>query len=149
LRSRKRRTHSAAVASLGAIACLHPRGRSLEIHAIGSIRKPTISSLAQRHASARSHAKRRAVRTAIEMKRYAPRPGPPHATHASPLSPAVTSHDTQAAQPVVCVVLFGLVSLFERDLVRKPVPTFRDHALYLSTILSENRYPLFGIMLCI
>jgi hypothetical protein len=37
----------------------------------------------------------------------------------------------------------------EHDLFRKPVPTFRDHALsfYLSMIFSENRFPLFGIML--
>src|ERR1051325_2686034 len=32
-------------------------------------------------------------------------------------------------------------------LFRKPVSTFRDHALCLSMIFSENRYPLFGIML--
>src|ERR1043165_4621140 len=36
---------------------------------------------------------------------------------------------------------------FEHDLFRKPVPTFRDHASSLSMNFSENRYPLFGIML--
>src|SRR5205809_5623098 len=50
----------------------------------------------------------------------------------------------------------------EHDLFRKPVPTFRDHALEhyrftlnqnralsvcWSMIFSENRFPLFGIML--
>jgi len=37
--------------------------------------------------------------------------------------------------------------LFEHDLFRKPVLTFRDHALgfLLRVIFSENRCPLFGI----
>jgi hypothetical protein len=38
--------------------------------------------------------------------------------------------------------------IVERDLFRKPASTFRDHALVLEhDLLSENRYPLFGIML--
>jgi len=38
--------------------------------------------------------------------------------------------------------------LFEHDLFRKPVTTFRDHArILLRMIFSENRLPLFGIML--
>jgi hypothetical protein len=39
--------------------------------------------------------------------------------------------------------------LVEHDLFGKPVSTFPDHALYLwwSMIFSENRYPLFRIML--
>jgi hypothetical protein len=36
--------------------------------------------------------------------------------------------------------------LFEHDLFRKPLHTFRDHAC-LSMIFSENRCTLFGIML--
>jgi hypothetical protein len=40
-------------------------------------------------------------------------------------------------------------TLLAHDLIRKPVPTFRDHApRYFAwrMILSENRFPLFGIM---
>ncbi|QAZ42414.1 hypothetical protein C1M53_04945 [Mesorhizobium sp. Pch-S] len=37
----------------------------------------------------------------------------------------------------------------ERDLYRKPVPTFRDHADCRSVIFSENRFPLFGITLIV
>jgi hypothetical protein len=35
----------------------------------------------------------------------------------------------------------------EHDLVGKPVSTFPDHALGWNMILSENRFPLFRIML--
>ena len=44
--------------------------------------------------------------------------------------------------------LFGIMRiLFAHDLVRKPVPTFRDHADFiLRMISSENPFPLFGIM---
>jgi len=41
----------------------------------------------------------------------------------------------------------ALISFFEHDLLGKPVPTFPDHALCLSMIFSENRFPLFRIML--
>jgi hypothetical protein len=39
--------------------------------------------------------------------------------------------------------------LFEHGHLGKPVPTFPDHArlLFLSMILSENRFPLLRIML--
>ena len=43
--------------------------------------------------------------------------------------------------------LFGITLLLVRDLIRKPVPTFRDHAYRLCVIFSENRCPLFGITL--
>ena len=42
-------------------------------------------------------------------------------------------------------VIIPLQLLFVRDLFRKPVPTFRDHAFCSCVIFSENRYPLFGI----
>jgi hypothetical protein len=86
-----------------------------------------IFSLAQRSQTRAPTRSEEMVRTAIEMRQHAPRPGPPHATHASPLSPAVTLHDTHAAQPVVS--------------------SSSDLFHLLSMILSENRYPLFGIML--
>jgi hypothetical protein len=35
----------------------------------------------------------------------------------------------------------------EHDLFGKPVSTFPDHALWWSMIFSENRFPLFRIML--
>src|SRR5208282_2252731 len=38
-------------------------------------------------------------------------------------------------------------SLAEHDLFGKPVSTFPDHALWRSMIFSENRCPLFRIML--
>ena len=44
-------------------------------------------------------------------------------------------------------VIIPLMLCAARDLFRKPVPTFRDHALgfLLRVIFSENRCPLFGI----
>jgi hypothetical protein len=38
-------------------------------------------------------------------------------------------------------------TLAEHDLFGKPVATFPDHALWRSMIFSENRLPLFRIML--
>jgi hypothetical protein len=46
-------------------------------------------------------------------------------------------------------IVIPLYLFVEHDLFGKPVPTFPDHALSfcLSMIFSENRYPLFRIML--
>ena len=41
----------------------------------------------------------------------------------------------------------ALFFLMEHDLFGKPVSTFPDHAFYWSMIFSENRFPLFRIML--
>jgi hypothetical protein len=38
-------------------------------------------------------------------------------------------------------------SLAEHDLFRKPASTFRGHAVWRSMTFSENRHPLFGVML--
>ena len=77
------------------------------------------------------------------------------------MTPAATNRRVldRAAMSVILLMVYS--SLPEHDLFRKPVPTFRDHALipehdlfrkpvptfrdyaFLSMIFSENRLPLF------
>jgi len=40
-----------------------------------------------------------------------------------------------------------VVFLLAHDLIQKPVPIFQDHGFPARMIPSENRFPLFGIML--
>jgi hypothetical protein len=89
-----------------------------------------------RHSSGPHHLKTHFCTNSIEKNSFRSVPHPRH---------AATAEQQITLLEIICPCIANLLRM---NLIGKPVPTFQDHGrfCFLRMILSENRFPLFGIM---